>query len=155
MSMHRIRGLAVVAVLLAIPAAAADEPVPPLDWLTGRWCTTRGDHSVEEVWLAQRGGVLVGLSRTYTDAATVAFEYLRIVATGGAVEYIAQPNGRPPTAFRLTASGAGFLRFENPAHDFPQRIEYRLDGERLRAEIAGPGDGVAELVIGFDYRRCD
>lgn len=140
-------------VTLAAVAGPADESAE-LGWLSGRWCAESGGETVEEVWLPPRGGVLIGLSRTYTDDATTGFEYLRIVATGGVVEYVAQPGGRPPTAFRLTASGTGWLRFENPGHDFPRRIEYRLEGERLHAEIAGPGDNDAELVIPFDYRRC-
>lgn len=124
-------------------------------WLTGRWCAADGDEQVEELWLSPRGTTLLGLSRTTNAEETVAFEYLRIVEAGGELQYVAQPAGRPPTVFSLGASGEQWVRFENPAHDFPQRIEYRRDGDRLRAEIAGPGDGGRELVISFDYRRCE
>jgi hypothetical protein len=29
--------------------------------------------------------------------------------------------------------------FENPAHDFPTRVAYRRDGDRLVATVSGPG----------------
>jgi hypothetical protein len=153
MPIRRTPGLAAVAALLAT-AAVANQASPRHDWLSGRWCAAQGSETIEETWLPPRGGMLMGLSRTYTDEATSAFEYLRIVENDGTLEYVAQPGGRPPTAFRLTASGENWVRFENPAHDFPRRIEYRREGERLHAEIAGPGDGGAELVIPFDYGRC-
>ena len=58
-----------------------------------------------------------------------------------------------PVAFKLVQSGESSARFENRAHDFPQRIEYRRAGQALRAEIAGPR-GSKEVVIGFDYELC-
>ena len=51
----------------------------------------------------------------------------------------------------MTASGDDWARFENPAHDFPKRVEYRRTPDGLHAEIAGPGKGGKELVIPFDY----
>jgi hypothetical protein len=96
----------------------------------------------------------IGLGRTLAQGATTAFEYLRIVDLDGVPAYVAQPGGRPPTTFRMTASGEQWIRFENPEHDFPQRIEYRRASDTLHAEIAGPGADGAEAVISFDYRKC-
>lgn len=70
----------------------------------------------------------------------------------GVQSYIAQPGGKPPTAFKRTAGGETWARFENPDHDFPQRIEYRREGDRLHAEVAGRGKNGEEAVLGFDYR---
>jgi hypothetical protein len=96
---------------------------------------------------------MLGLSRTIRSGKTTSFEFLRI-ATGATTSYIAQPRGRPPTTFRLTASGADWARFENPAHDFPQRIEYRRTPDGLHAETAGPDKDGKETVIPFDYVAC-
>lgn len=137
--------------LLGVAGAA---PAPSLDWIGGHWCAELGEETVEEVWLPPRGGVAVGLSRTRTEDRTTAFEYLRIVELDGIPSYIAQPGGRPPTTFTRTAGGEGWIRFGNPEHDFPQRIEYRRVGDALRAEIAGPGEDDKEMAIAFDYRRC-
>jgi hypothetical protein len=44
--------------------------------------------------------------------------------------------------------------FENLEHDFPQRIEYQRDGDRLTATISGPGeDGeVQSISFGWDLQ---
>jgi hypothetical protein len=69
----------------------------------------------------------------------VPFEFLRIVEKEGGLVYIAQPGGRPPTEFVLTELGGRSAAFENPSHDFPERIEYKLSGETLTATISGGG----------------
>jgi hypothetical protein len=144
----------VIASFLVIGVAGAADPDPSLDWIGGHWCVGLGEEIVEEVWLPPHGGVALGLGRTRTDDRTTAFEYLRIADHDGTLSYIAQPGGRPSTVFKRTAGGERWIRFENPDHDFPQRIEYRRDGDGLHAEIAGPGENGREIVISFDYSRC-
>ena len=39
--------------------------------------------------------------------------------------YVARPSGQPETTFPLVKASATELVFENPTHDFPQRILYR------------------------------
>jgi hypothetical protein len=36
--------------------------------------------------------------------------------------------------------------FENPGHDFPQRLIYRRDGDRLTARIEGQAGGRTRTV---------
>lgn len=46
---------------------------------------------------------------------------------GNGIVYLASPGGRcPATLFRLETLKGEYVVFANPAHDFPQRIEYRL-----------------------------
>ncbi len=85
---------------------------------------------------------------------TTGFEYFRIADVDGVQSFIAQPGGRPPTAFKRTGGGENWIRFENPDHDFPQRIEYRREGNGLHAEVAGPGANGKETVINFDSVPC-
>ena len=144
----------IASLFLAGMAGTADPAAASLDWIGGHWCTDTGDEIIEEFWLPPHGGVALGMSRTRSGDRTTGFEYLRIVDLDGTPSYIAQPGGRSPTVFRSTAGGAGWMRFENPEHDFPQRIEYRREGDALHAEIAGPGEDGKELVIAFDYRPC-
>jgi hypothetical protein len=98
---------------------------------------------------------MLGMGRTVSASGQrpAQFEFLRVELRDGVPTYLAQPQGVPAVAFRLIQSGDSSVRFENPAHDFPQRIEYRRNGSALRAEIAGPRGG-QERVIGFDYRPC-
>ena len=126
-----------------------------LAWMSGAWCSRVDGAEVEETWLAPRGGLMIGVNRTTADDRNAGFEFLRIEAENGMpVRYLAQPGGQAPTAFALEARGENWIRFENPEHDFPQRIEYRRDGDRLAAVISGPGEDGADFSVTFEFSRC-
>lgn len=155
MNTHKLLALASA---LALTSAAADTAPaassPDLDWLVGHWCGQRDGDFIEESWLAARGDVMLGLSRTIRGDTTRNFEYMRVESAGGVITFIAQPQGEHPVPFKRTAGGPGWARFENPAHDFPNRVEYRRTPTGLHAEIAGPGEGGREMSIPFDYLPC-
>jgi len=147
---------AVVAVCLGLPAATlAQTPNSLPAWMAGRWCTTSPNERSEEVWMAPAGGLMLGMSRTVSAAkARPQFEFLRIEMRDGVPSYLAQPQGRPAVEFRQVQGDQRSVRFENPAHDFPKRIDYRKDGDGLQAEISGPGRDGRELAIGYTYTPC-
>jgi hypothetical protein len=159
MNKQNLMALGVLAACIAAagakpPADDATAKMAAFDWLAGHWCMEKDGQVVEENWLPARGGMLLSVGRTVAAGRVSSFEFLRIELRDGVVTFVAQPNGTPPTAFRLTAAGADWARFENPQHDFPRRVEYRRTGAGLHAEIAGPGEGGGERVIPFDYRPC-
>lgn len=119
---------------LAVPAVAQS----PLAWLAGAWSGTMGRAAIEEQWLPPAGNSLLGVSRTIAAGRMVSFEYLRIIERNGETFYIAQPNGRPPTEFKLTSVTSTKAVFENPTHDFPKVITYELTApDSLIATISG------------------
>lgn len=126
----------------------------PLDWMEGRWCSDDGGGRVEEHWLSPVHGEQLGVSRTLKQGRMATFEFLRISVVDGVPTYLAQPGGRPPTAFRRSAGGERWVRFENPAHDFPTRIEYRREGEALQAQVGGKGRDGKETAFTIDFVRC-
>jgi len=109
---------------------APSEGITSLAWLAGHWRSESDGSIVEELWLPPRGGILLGLNRTVAgDGRRTGFEYLRIQRNGEDLEYVASPGGRSPTSFRLVEQTSDRVLFTNPEHDFPKRIEYRLEGE--------------------------
>ncbi|MEO8063653.1 MAG: DUF6265 family protein [Pseudomonadota bacterium] len=152
MTTNKLPALAAAAII-SISAFASAKPAT-LDWFAGHWCSDRNGEFIEETWLAPRGDLLLGMSRTVKGAKTASFEFLRIEWTAGIPTYIAQPQGHPPVPFKWTAGGTDWARFENSANDFPKRVEYRRTKEGLYAEIAGPGDADKDLVIPFNYHAC-
>jgi hypothetical protein len=139
---------------LALSAGWATAGELQLDWLAGRWCSNSDGRQIEEVWLAEAGATALGMSRTVRGGKLESFEYMRVALEDKSARLHVQPNGAPPTVFSQAGRGEGWIRFENPAHDFPNRIEYRREGDRLHAYIAGPGSDGKEMKISFDYLRC-
>lgn len=147
--------ITILPLLLAAATASHADDVQSLGWLQGHWCGGSEERRIEEIWLQPSGGELLGLGRTTTQDQTLSFEFLRIAVIEGHTTYLAQPGGREPTPFRLAATGTGSVRFENPDHDFPTRIEYQRDGNRLNAVISGPAPDRTERRISFAYQLCE
>lgn len=123
--------------LFALPLFAADPSVNDLAWMSGHWSS--GD--VEEIWLAPKGELMLGMSRTVRASGKTAFEFIRIAKTDDGIAYIAQPGGRPPTAFKLVEAKPFRVVFANPGHDFPKRIVYELRDGKLCARVDDGKDG--------------
>jgi hypothetical protein len=137
------------ALILSAPACGATESaLDRLSWLAGCWRSDGAEHGSGEQWLAPAGGTMLGISRTVRRGATVAFEFMQLrEAPDGRLLFIAQPGGEAPTAFTLVPGAPAEAVFENPEHDFPQRVIYRLEeGGRLRARIEGSKAGVSKAV---------
>ena len=128
-------------------AEAAPAAQPDLDWLAGYWLSCEGGRDVAETWSERRGGIMLG-TNIMTGPQSFFWEQMRIeagVPGPGDLSFVAQPRGAAqPTAFRLVRAGDREAVFENPAHDFPQRVIYRRDGDRLVGRIEGRGGEAAE-----------
>ena len=102
-----------------------------------------------------RGNTLVGIGSTEFQDKLSSYEYLRIEARADGIFYVALPSEQKEAAFKLVSAvrderdqSTTFV-FENPQHDFPQRISYRRVGaDSAVARIEGPGENGPH---GFDY----
>jgi hypothetical protein len=137
--MKKVMGITTACVLsLAGGAAAA---APDLSWMRGYWCGATGATREEEVWLAPRGNLLLGMHRDTQGDVARGFEFLRIELKPDGATYVAQPGGKPPVRFELLRSSPRSATFENPAHDYPKRIHYERSNSALVAWIEGAKDG--------------
>ena len=94
---------------------------------------------------------MLGVSRTVSRGRMVAFEFLRVIERDGGLVYVAQPGGAPPTEFVLTELSGMRAVFENPRHDFPQRIVYEVKSEGgLSASISFNKGGRPQR---FEFKR--
>jgi len=145
-----------VTMLLAFPALADDTSVADMSWMSGCWASTEGEPGSGEQWMAPAGRSMLGMSRTIRGGATVAVEFLRIAEDeDGRIVLVALPSGQQATTFTLLSQSEDEVVFENPEHDFPQRVAYRLMSEKLLAgRIEGTIDG-AVRTIDFPMRKTD
>lgn len=129
----------------ATPAHGAS--IDQLAWLAGCWESAAGPRQSEEQWMRPRGGVMVGMSRTVASDTTREIEHLLIREVGGKLAYIASPSGQARTTFEAIQVTDSLVVFENPTHDFPQRIRYRrLPDGSLMARIEGTVGGQTKGV---------
>ena len=81
---------------------------------------------------------------------------IRLAYAENGVLYIAQPQGGAPTRFAATVISDTLAVFENPAHDFPQRIAYvRVHADSVVARISAAKDGRERgMAIPMGRRAC-
>ena len=134
-------------------AGQARSSVQDLGWLAGCWSRGSGALVMEEQWMRPRGGAMLGMSRTVRRDTMVEYEHLRIIERGGKAVYVAMPSGQVTTEFEAATTTDSLVTFENPAHDFPQRIIYRRRGaDSLIARIEGMRAGQLRTVD-FPFAR--
>jgi hypothetical protein len=126
-------------------------------WLQGCWERRDGDRVVEERWTAPRAGSMLGVGRTTRGEKLVEHEYIVLTERDERLAYEAHPSGQATTTFMSRPISGREVVFEDPAHDFPQRVGYRGSGtDELLAWIEGTVNGKPGRVE-FPYRRvgCD
>lgn len=146
--------LASTLIALATTGATAKPGAADFAWLAGSWCGQLDGTFSEEIWTAPRGGLLLGLHRDTSPGRATSFEFFRIELADGRATYVAQPRGRAPTAFALSASDVRSATFVNETHDFPKRVSYeRLADGRLRARVDDGGEGGRREE--WTWSRCE
>ena len=110
-------------------------------------CWQNEDGSAIEGWTEDPSGWLFGyaVNRDENNQVTF-FEQMRVDGEGLVV---IGPND-DPTRFELVGSGAAWI-FENPEHDYPQRIIYYPSPGRLDAEISLMS---GEKKVSFKKKAC-
>ena len=103
------------------------------------------------------GNMMLGMSHTVVGGTTREFEFMRIVQEeNGDIFFVAKPSKQNEARFKLMNVSEREARFENPEHDFPQRIIYRRDADSLVGRIEGVSKG-EERSVEFPLKRiaCD
>lgn len=145
--------VAIPLVLAARTVGAQDLSVQRAGWLAGCWEMSAPGRVTNESWMAPKGGLMMGMSRTVVRDSAREFEHLRIETRAGKAAYVAHPSGQAETAFPAIAASDTLLVFSNPTHDFPQQISYRrVNKDSVVARIEGTRGGQIR-GINFPMRR--
>lgn len=153
MKVGKLAGLFLACSAIAMAQATT---LDQLGWISGCWAGAKPGADLVEQWMKPAGGTMLGMSRTVVDGKTKEFEFLQIRASdSGEIQFVARPSGQPEATFRLTGGSDHEAIFENPEHDFPQKVIYRLaeDGS-LAARIEGTIGGKAK-GIDFPMKRAE
>jgi Domain of unknown function (DUF6265) len=145
--------LLLLVALAPAETAAPSSSVQDLAWLSGCWASIDGEAGSGETWTSPAGGTLLAVGRTVKSGKTVSHEFMQIRETGpGQIAFIALPSGQKEASFPLVRLSGQEAVFENPQHDFPQRVIYRREGDLLTGRVEGRIDGEAK-AIDFPMRR--
>jgi hypothetical protein len=139
---------------LSNAALAQQVGVDRVAWLQGCWRSTRGETTIDEQWMSPRGGTMLGMGRTVRGSKTAEYELVLIKEQEGRLAYEAHPSGQPTATFTSATASDTSVVFENPQHDFPQRVGYKRNGaDALDAWIEGQVNGKSRRVD-FSYQRA-
>jgi len=120
---------------------ASDATLSGLDWLAGYWLECDGASQTAEAWVGAGSDLLVGVNHARSSRGA-SFEYMRIgPRADGRLAFFGSPGGAPAVAFALISLERQRAVFENPDHDFPQRIIYAREGDRLIGRVEGETGG--------------
>lgn len=112
-----------------------------ISWLEGSWLTELNGNQTNEVWKWQNDSLMTGYSVIKNGRDSTILETLEIAKKGGTLLFAANPKGQnqgQPVTFTLTGISDQRVTFENPAHDFPQKITYtNIGNDSLVAVVSG------------------
>lgn len=114
-------------------------------WILGNWENKTADGNLSETWKKVNDSTFHGQSYFIKEKDTLHFESITLQQKGEELSYSATVKGQnneEPVTFKLTNSTDTQMVFENPKHDYPQKISYtQINDDSLVAEISGTLEG--------------
>ena len=123
------------------PEATEKDQIKTANWLLGKWSVKMADGDLSESWKQLNDSTFQAESFFIKGKDTLHFESIILQQKGENLFYNATVNGQnenKAVAFKLTKKTEKQLVFENPKHDYPQKITYTLiTKDSLVASISG------------------
>lgn len=120
-------------------------------WLIGTWQKQSAKGILTESWQQLDDSTFVGRSFFVNNGDTVSSEFIRLEHRNGKLYYIptvADQNEGKPIIFTQTSLKDSSVTFENPEHDFPQKIYYQFQKpDSLIAEVSAMANGSQKSIV--------
>lgn len=148
----------VLALILPVLICCNKESKLPLTLYQGIWKMETDEGAIFEEWEKVSDSSLTGMTYAVKDGDTILLETLSLKYADGKLCYapvIQSQNEGQEILFPLKEYVAAERKFvfENPLHDFPQRIIYHfVDDKTLNARIEGDLEGRMESTD-FNYKK--
>ena len=146
-----------IKVLLLLSTNAMAQEITDLsqfEFMLGTWSAEFPDAAFYESWTKESDTRFVGEAYTIkggdsTPSETLSLEILDDGYHNG-VYYVATPIFQDSTFFLFVAGTNEDAEFQNPAHDFPQRIVYKkIDADRMFVVVDNLGENSKQLIFNF------
>lgn len=124
------------------------------DWLIGRWENNSPEGNLSETWKVENDSTFSGESYFVVKNDTVFSEKVSLFETNGKLIYkvsVPGQNDEKPVEFESSFFNNKTMIFENPKHDYPNKIIYnKVSADSLVAKISGLKKGMqAEETFKF------
>jgi hypothetical protein len=122
------------------------EELEKANWMLGEWEKKDSLGTLREIWERLDDSTFVGLSYyIQNEKDTLHNEQVELMQDGEHLIYkttIKGENNDSPIPFQMTKDEDSLLVFENPKHEYPQKIQYKLmKNGSLIATISGKQNG--------------
>jgi len=121
------------------------DKIKKADWLIGNWENKNPDGILTENWEKVNDSTFSATSYFIKGKDTLHFESIILAQLGETLTYKATVKGQnedKPVFFPSTLESDKQLVFENPKHDYPQKITYTKGANNtMTAEISGKLQG--------------
>ncbi len=148
--------IAIFTILFMAARGQSKSALGQLHQLSGTWAMGTGDKIIYENWQVLRDGSMTGKSYKIKGADSIIFEQMKFVEKNKQVFFLAKvtnQNEGKEVPFKLISSSNHTFVFENPEHDFPQRVIYQIiSKDSVHAWIEGKYKGKDEKEE-FYYSR--
>ena len=119
------------------------------DWLVGKWKRLNEEKGKEtfENWDKIKETEYLGIGFTMQNGDTIKQEKIRLVKLNNNWNLEVQPQDEPePITFKMTSYNGQEFICENKELDFPNKIKYWKNGEKINATVSG-----GEMKISFEF----
>lgn len=117
------------------------EKIKAANWLLGNWESKSVEDNLTETWKKVNDSTFQAQSYFIKEKDTLHFESITLQQIGEELTYSAAVKGQnndKPVIFKLTNTTEKQMVFENPKHDYPQKISYtQITPDSLVAKISG------------------
>jgi hypothetical protein len=122
------------------------EKLEKMNWLIGQWENKTPEGYLTETWTKDNDSTFSGQSYFIVkEKDTVHFESIVLMQVNDDLIYqpiVKGQNEDQPVDFKLTSDAEDSFTFENPKHDYPQKITYKKSNDKsLTATISGLQQG--------------
>jgi hypothetical protein len=121
------------------------EKLKKMDWLVGNWEQKLPDGIISETWKKENDSTFSGQSFFIKEKDTIHLESIVLTQKQDDLLYIPTVSGQnnnEPVTFTMMSDAENAFTFENPAHDYPQKITYKkINDTNLLASISGKQQG--------------
>jgi Domain of unknown function (DUF6265) len=126
----------IITILLLSTVVFAQNAFDKVAWFSGCWIGDVDEAKYEECWTSPSGEFMQGSGRMSKGDKILMREHITIEKEGeDLIMYVLgygeklKPDAQGTVGFKLVKSSKNELVFENPKHDYPQRIVYAKDGK--------------------------